>query len=93
MLCTPSWSACRFHVLVYDIATYGIYPNIVRLFYDFCFVVVILFYHSFVAINVVTLFYENVILYSHIVKLNYYQTINFLISCQTHKSGSASRTY
>lgn len=36
--------------------------------------VVILFYQSFVVINLVTLFYENIILYSHIVKLNYYQT-------------------
>ena len=43
-------------------------------FMIFCFVVVILFYQSFVVINVVTLFYENVILYFHIVKLNYHQT-------------------
>mgnify|MGYP007011754850 CR=1 FL=1 len=49
-----------------------IYPDIVRLFYDFCFVVVILFYQPFVVINIVTLFYENVVLYSHIVKLNYF---------------------
>ena len=48
-------------------------------FYDFLVVVVILFYQSFVVINVVTLFYENVILYSYIVKLNYFQTRPFLL--------------
>lgn len=36
--------------------------------------VVILFYQSFTVTDIVTLFYENVLLYSHIVKLNYHQT-------------------
>ena len=74
MLCTPSWSAWRFHFPIYDIATYDIFPAIVRLFYDFSVVVVILFYQSFTVTDIVTLFYENVLLYSHIVKLNYHQT-------------------
>ena len=51
---------------------------------------VILFYQSFVVVNVVTLFYENVILHSHIVKLNYYQTHEFMISDQNYKNDSAS---
>lgn len=36
--------------------------------------VVILFYHSFSVTDIVTLFYENVLLYYHFVKLNYHQT-------------------
>ena len=60
----------------YDIATYDIFPAIVRLFYDFPVVVVILFYQSFTVTDIVTLFYENVLLYSHIVKLNYFQTLS-----------------
>lgn len=48
-------------------------------FYDFLVVVVILFYQSFTVTDIVMLFYENVLLYSHIVKLNYHQT--FLSIC------------
>ena len=50
-------------------------------------VLVILFYQSFTATDIVTLFYENVLLCAHIVKLNYHQTfvvclqLKLIISC------------
>ena len=41
-------------------------------------------------INVVTLFYENVILYSHIVKLNYFQTLSIVLLVLHRLSAVAS---
>ena len=44
-------------------------------------------------INVVTLFYENVILYSHIVKLNYFQTLSIVLLVLHRLSAVASNYY
>ena len=41
-------------------------------------------------INVVTLFYENVILYSHIVKLNYFPTLSIVLLVLHRLSAVAS---